>query len=118
VIAISAGAATVAAQPQDSQSKSQEGLQEVTVTATRFPDHRALERAVSGFVASHAAPGARTNQLGRWHQDVCPLVTGLRPVFDDFVTREVINVARDVGAPVRPAGKKCSVNERGDRFYP
>jgi hypothetical protein len=87
-----------------------EPLQEVTVSASRVLDHRTLARAVSGFVESHSTPGARINQIGRWHQNVCPQVTGLRPAFSDFVTREILNVARGVGAPTRPAGKKCSVN--------
>ena len=103
----SAGAASAAT--DNPQSGAEQTLQEVTVTATRELDHRALARAVSGFVASHAAPSTRINQLGRWHQYVCPLVTGLQPSGRDFITREIVNVARGVGAPTGPVGKKCPI---------
>jgi hypothetical protein len=98
------------AEAHDQDSAPGEPLREVTVLASRVLDHRALARAVSGFVESHSTPGARINQIGRWHQNVCPQVTGLQPAFGDFVTREILNVARGIGAPTRPAGKKCSVN--------
>jgi hypothetical protein len=98
-----------AAQSQDSQSIPEHALQEVTVTATRIQDRRTLARAVSGFVASHSAPGARNNQIGRWHAPVCPLVKGLQPPGQDFITRKILDVARSVGAPTGSAGKKCAV---------
>ena len=109
VIAAYMGTAAAAAQPQDLQSQSLQPLQEVTVTATRLQDHRALARAVSGFVASHSAPGTRTNQIGRWHEPVCPLVTGLQPAGRNFITREIVDVARSAGAPTGSVGKKCPV---------
>jgi hypothetical protein len=85
-------------------------LQEVTVSASRILDHSILARAVSGFVESHSAPGTRINQLGRWHQNVCPQVTGLQPAFSSLVIREILNVARGIGAPTRAEGKPCNVN--------
>jgi hypothetical protein len=105
-IAAYTSTAADAAQPQDSQSTP---LQEVTVTARRLQDHRALARAVSGFVASHSAPGTGINQIGRWHEPVCPLVTGLQPPAQEFVTQEILAVARSVGAPTGSAGRKCEV---------
>jgi hypothetical protein len=102
--AIATGAA--AAEPQDSQSEPP--LQEVTVTAKRVQDHDTLVHAVSGFVESHSAPEAsRTSQIGRWYEKVCPLVTGLQPAARDFITREILEVARTVGAPTGSVGKKC-----------
>src|ERR1700722_2147042 len=77
--AMATNAGTAVAQSRDSQSSSQQALQEVTVTAHRLNEHRALERAVSSFVTSHSAPAARSGQIGRWHEPVCPLVTGLQP---------------------------------------
>jgi hypothetical protein len=97
------------AQSHVSQAGSEQTLQEVTVTAIRLQDHRTLVRAVSGFVTSHSAPSTRTNQIGRWHEPVCPLVTGLQPPGRDFVTQEILDVARGVGAPTAPVGKKCDV---------
>ena len=102
-------ACTVAAQSAYPPSTSEQALQEVTVTATRAQDHRTLARAVSGFVESHSAPGARINQIGRWHENVCPLVSGLQPQGQDFITRNILNVARAVGAPTGAVGKKCPI---------
>jgi hypothetical protein len=100
--------AAAAAQPPESQSDSQHPLQEVTVTAARVQDHRTLERAINSFVASHSAPSYRINQIGRWHEPVCPVVTGLE-AGGDFITQEILEVARDVGAPTGAVGKKCAV---------
>ncbi len=82
----------------------------MTVSATRALDHKALARAVSGFVESHSTPGTRIAQIGRWYDNVCPLVTGLQPAARDFVTREVLDIARAAGAPTRAEGKKCSID--------
>jgi hypothetical protein len=96
--------AAAAAPPPESQSE--QPLQEVTVTAPK--DHRTLVRAVNSFVASHAAPSYRINQIGRWHEPVCPAVTGLE-TGGDAITQEILQVARDVGAPTGAVGKKCAV---------
>ena len=85
-------------------------LQEVTVDAKRLLGHKALARAVSGFVASHSATSTRINQIGRWRYPVCPLVTGLQDSARNFVTTEILDIARGVGAPTKAAGKKCDVN--------
>jgi hypothetical protein len=102
-------ACTAGAQSADAPSTSGQPLEEVTVTATRAQDHRTLARAVSGFVESHSAPGTRINQIGRWHENVCPLVSGLQPQGRDFITRNILNVARAVGAPTGVVGKKCPI---------
>jgi hypothetical protein len=109
VCALASYAGTAVAQSQGSRADSEQTLQEVTVTARRLQDHRTLAYAVTGFVASHASPGTRTNQIGRWHEPVCPLVTGLQPSGRDFITREILDVARGVGAPTGSVGKKCEV---------
>jgi hypothetical protein len=95
------------AQSQGSQSGSEQTLQEVTVTAGRLHD-RDLALAVTGFVASHSAPGTRTNQIGRWHEPVCPLVTRL-PAAQDLITRNILDVAQSVGAPTASVGRKCPI---------
>ncbi|HTV80193.1 MAG TPA: hypothetical protein VMF03_18215 [Steroidobacteraceae bacterium] len=99
-----ASAQSVATPPAADQA-----LPEVTVTATRESERRALSRAINGYVASHTAPNARTNQIGRWHEPVCPLVTGLEPRGRDYVTRAILDLARGVGAPTTPAGRKCPI---------
>jgi hypothetical protein len=103
-------ATSAVAQSNDSVPAPGEPLQEVTVTATRALDHKELAHAVSSFVQSHAAPGGRIQQIGRWYNKVCPLVTGLQPRANDFVTREVLDMARGVGAPAGATGKKCDTN--------
>jgi hypothetical protein len=64
--------------------------------------------AINGFVASHSAPSTRINQLGRWREPVCPVVTGLQTPSRDLVTREILDVARRVGAPIVSGSKACS----------
>jgi hypothetical protein len=101
---------TAGAQSHDSHSGSDQTIQEVTVTAKRAEDHRALARAVNGFMASHSAPEAsRAGQIGRWYENVCPLVTGLEPAARDFITREILDVARGVRAPTAAVGKECAI---------
>jgi hypothetical protein len=111
ILCIGAQPEMAAAQSKDNLAPADSApLQEVTVTADRMRDHGALYHAVSGFVESHSAPGARINQIGRWYQTICPFVAGLRPPFNEFVARQIVDVARGVGAPVRPVGKKCDPN--------
>ena len=76
----------------------------------RPQDERALSRAISRFVQSHAVPSARSNQIGRWHEDICPLTTGLKPAFNDLVTRRVSEVIRGVGAPHDRSWTGCNTN--------
>jgi hypothetical protein len=109
LLSLSLPARTYAAATSSSADASQP-LQEVTVNAQRVLDEKTLSHAVSSFVESHAAAGTRINQIGRWYDDICPVVTGLQPPARDFVTREVLEVARAVGAPTRPAGKQCAGN--------
>jgi hypothetical protein len=101
-------APTYAAVSQSAESS--EPLQEVTVSAQRVLDEKALSHAVTSFVESHAEAGTRINQIGRWYDKVCPVVSGLQPRASDFVTREVLEMARGVGAPTKAEGKKCDVN--------
>jgi hypothetical protein len=102
-------AGTAVAQSHDSQLGSQQTLQEVTVTARRLQDHRTLARAVSGFVASHSAPGTRINQIGRWYAQVCPETVGLQPAYNEYISHRIVEVARSVGAPTQRGGK-CTGN--------
>jgi hypothetical protein len=110
VCLIATGAGSAFAEVDVPQSGGEQALEEVTVTATREMDHRALSRAVGGYVESHTAPGARINQIGRWHEKVCPLVTGLQHPGQDFVTREIVDVARGVGAPTGAVGRNCPIS--------
>jgi hypothetical protein len=83
-------------------------LSEVTVIGKM--DAHTLNRAVDQFVQSHAKPGALSGQVGRWRESICPTVSGLQSAAGKFVSREITDVARSVGAPTPVAGKKCTVN--------
>ena len=102
--------AIAAAQSKDSLAADSTELPEVTVNAERVRDHEALKHAVRSFVQSRSTPGTRTNQIGRWYEKVCPLVTGLQSGSNKLVAREVLDLARDVGAPVAPDAKTCNIN--------
>jgi hypothetical protein len=110
ILCVGALPAIAAAQSKDSVPADSAGLPEVTVSAQRVHDHRALEHAVHSFVESRSTAGTRTNQIGRWYEKMCPLVTGLQSGSNRLVTREVLDLARGVGAPVPPDGKTCSIN--------
>src|SRR5579862_9674862 len=85
-------------------------LDEVTVTAHKQIDPYTLDHVVvPQFVASHGTPGERIDQIGRWVEDICADTHGLQPLYNEFVSRRVIAVARFVGAPVPHAGH-CVTN--------
>ena len=85
-----------AAGPSDTSGE----LQEVTVTAHRIE----LEKRVSEFVSQIAA-AANEEGLPRWKAPVCPLVSGLTEEESEFIVGRVLEIAREVGAPL--AGKNC-----------
>src|SRR5215469_12699063 len=75
-------------------------LEEVTVTAGKQMDRSTLEHViVPRFVESHGTPSERIGQVGRWYDGVCPETTGLQPLYNEFISRRVVEVARSVGAP-------------------
>jgi hypothetical protein len=82
-----------------------EGL---TVVAPRQPDAEQLPHIVFKFVQSHGAPG-RIDQLTRWGTPPCPTTAGLPESFNTFVSKRVVEVASQVGAPTnkKPA---CKMN--------
>ena len=83
-------------------------LDEVTVVGKT--DRPTLNREIQQFVQSHARPSTLIGQIGRWREKVCPAVTGLQGAAAEFVSHQIQNVARRVGAPSVTSGKKCSPN--------
>ena len=83
-------------------------LDEVTVVGKT--DLPTLNREIQQFVQSHAKPSTLIGQIGRWREKVCPAVSGLQGAAAEFVSHQIQNVARSVGAPSVTSGKKCSVN--------
>jgi len=60
------------------------------------------------FIQSHGAP-ARTGQLARWKDRICPLTFGLTPALDAFVSERVRVLGVRVGARVQKTGR-CRPN--------
>jgi hypothetical protein len=75
-------------------------LPDVTVIAPRPPAPQELAGdAVATFISSHAAPSVVLHQLTRWRVGICPLIQGLSPAFNAFVSARIVAVAVAVGAP-------------------
>ena len=70
----------------------------LTVIAPSQPDAKKLPSIVFKFVQSHGASG-RIDQLTRWGTPPCPTTAGLPESFNTFVSRRVVEVASQVGAP-------------------
>ena len=89
-----------------------EHLDEVTVRALRWLDERTLDRVViPRFVMSHGIASARINQVGSWHDRICPETQGLQPLSNEYVSRRLLELARDVGAPIEHTGR-CKTTSR------
>jgi hypothetical protein len=100
-------AAQALAQPSRAADQT---LQEVTVTARKQIDPDTLDHVViPKFVESHGTPSERVGQIGRWVDNICPEARGLQPLYNEYVSRRVISLARSVGAPTQRAGH-CAVN--------
>jgi hypothetical protein len=55
------------------------------------------------FIQSHGAP-ARSGQLARWRDPVCPITMGLSPQVDAWVSRWIVARAARVGAAIPKRG--------------
>lgn len=60
------------------------------------------------FIKSHGAP-ARSGQLARWRDPVCPITMGLSPQVDALVSRRVVARAAQVRAAI-PRRGRCRPN--------
>ena len=106
-LAVAALASGVSAQPKAS---GQSTVGEITVTGRRPADEDMIRTVIAPFVASHAARDRVSGLLIRAPPTgLCPVTLGLPPAFDDFVTRRIIEVAKQIGAAVEPPGK-CHLN--------
>ena len=76
-------------------------LSGVTVTAGEKPDP--LVDRTTQFVRQHL-PTSRNEQYGRFRDPVCVNVLGLPAEFDAFVAKRVVDLARQVRAPVAAQG--------------
>jgi hypothetical protein len=97
------------ASPTPSQgASSAQPLDEVIVLGK--VDLPTLKHEIHQFVQSHAKASTLIGQIGRWHEKVCPIVTGLQGAAAEVVSHQIESVARSVGAPTVKLGKRCSVN--------
>ena len=75
----------------------------VTVTGRRPPGSDVIKTVIAPYVAAHTTPDRLSGLMVRQTGGVCPITMGLITPFDDFVTRRIVEVARQVGATVLPA---------------
>jgi hypothetical protein len=61
------------------------------------------------FVRQHLPESNWSEQIARFRDDVCVKVIGLPPEYDAFVAKRLVEVAREVKAPVAP-GADCTPN--------
>lgn len=81
-----------------SSSSNREGLETVTVEATR---KRELQRQISHFVSSFDVTYLN-DSLERWNLPICPLVAGLSSEGGEFILARLSQIARDSHAPLGP----------------
>jgi hypothetical protein len=107
--AATAGAAASTTSIADqSDTANGQPLPEVTVIGKM--DARTLNHVVNQFIQSHAKPSAVISQIGRWSQEVCPAVFGLRSIYAETVVNRITSVSRAVGVPTKAERRKCTVN--------
>lgn len=68
-----------------------------------------IERQSRSFVQSHAAPIAKINQIGRWHEPICVQVVNLVPEQAAAVKARVEQVAGEVGVKVAKPGCRSNI---------
>lgn len=79
----------------------------VTVTAPQKPNP--LVDSTSQFVRQHLPESLVSEQYPRFRDAVCVNVQGLPREFDDFVARRIVEIAREVHAPIAE-GAACAPN--------
>jgi hypothetical protein len=76
-----------------------------SVTVTGVKSRQVLDQ----FVKSFAAPSRMTGKLARWEDGICPVTAGLKPIYSEFISARVKDVAVQVGAPMN-AQSGCKPN--------
>jgi hypothetical protein len=78
-------------------SKSQ--MDTIVVRSQRLRERERLDHVViPQFVKSHAAAGARLNQIARWQDPLCVRTAGLDAEYNAMVSQRVAEIATDIGA--------------------
>jgi hypothetical protein len=79
-------------------------VENVIVNGRRVPD-----QVIQNFVESRAAPTFRLGRMARWEEGICPVATGLKSAFLDFIVKRLKETATKAGAPVS-ADLNCKAN--------
>jgi hypothetical protein len=104
VLALAAAAQARAAVPA---APSPTAVAPVTVQGAAPP--KTIEKQARSFVETHAAPVAKINQIGRWHEPICVQVVNLIPEQVAKVRARVEDVARAVGLKVMKPGCRSNI---------
>lgn len=75
----------------------------VKVQAAHMPDE-----VLSGFVKTFTEPSQLSGKIPRWFTGICLKTEGLPRELSDAVTKRILEIARDVGAPVQ--AQPCPLN--------
>jgi hypothetical protein len=105
-MALSAAPLVASATQSGPPEKTAPEVSGVTVTPAPKPDP--LVNPASQFVRLHI-PQSQSEQLARFRDAICVSVQGLPPEFDAFVAKRIVDLAKQVHAPVAPAAD-CLAN--------
>jgi hypothetical protein len=83
------------------------GAEPDTVVIEAGRARQQLEQQVHEYVAQALVPGD-DESVARWLVPACPLVAGLTPARNTFITDRIVKVAAAAGVPIAPEG--CSPN--------
>lgn len=103
VLALAAGAAQAALSPAPSPAT----VSPLIVQGAAPP--KTIEKQARSFVDTHAAPIAKINQIGRWHEPICVQVVNLIPDQAAQVQARVEDVAKAVGLKVMKPGCRSNI---------
>jgi hypothetical protein len=106
LLALGAASATQAAPAPAAKDIPAPSVSGVTVTAPQKPDP--LVDHTSEFVRQRL-PTSRFEQYARYRDPICVKVIGLPGEFDGFIARRIVEVARQVNAPIDPKAA-CTPN--------
>jgi hypothetical protein len=101
--------AAAAGRPIAQSPGSDKPLDQITVNALRIREHHLDHVVVPRFVASHAVPEPKSDQVARWQDPLCVTTVGLDPEYNAAVSRRITEVAESVGVPQNTAAK-CRPN--------
>jgi hypothetical protein len=76
------------------------------LTVLKPLDPETLRAIVHDFIKEHGQP-SRYGKLSVWARPLCPVVVGLPPAFDAFITHRIVEVAEAAGAPKAKRPSDC-----------